>query len=250
MRLDLSGVGVDHPGSPTVLTGLSLSIPSGQRVALIGPSGAGKSTLLSLLATAIAPNPGNVLHDGQSLLPLKATALRRQRSRIGYLPQATALPGRQRVTTAISAGRLGRWSASRGLANLVRTRDRDEILALLEQLALADKAHLHCDELSGGQLQRASLARVLFQQPDLYLLDEPVSALDPALARRVLEIACREASQRGATLVASLHVPELAKAFFERVVGLRGGQIVLDLPASELDAAQLAGLYDGATPAC
>jgi phosphonate transport system ATP-binding protein len=250
VRLDLSGVGVDHPGSPSVLTGINLSIPAGQHVALIGPSGAGKSTLISLLATAISAQRGNVLHDGLALLSLTSSPLRRQRSRIGYMPQASALPGRQRVTTAISAGRLGRWSATRGLANLVKTRNRDEILALLEQLALADKAPLHCDELSGGQLQRASLARVLFQQPDLYLLDEPVSALDPALSRRALEVACREASHRQATLVASLHVPELAKAFFERVIGLRQGQVVLDLPASELDAAQLAALYDGAAPAC
>ncbi len=250
MRLELSGVDVSHPGSPAVLSALSLSIPSGQKVALIGPSGAGKSTLLALLATALPPGQGNVLHEGQALLSLRPSALRRQRSRIGYMPQASALPGRQSVTTAISAGQLGRWSTRQGLVNLVKTRDRESIVSLLDRLGMADQTDRHCDELSGGQLQRVALARVLFQQADLLLLDEPVSALDPSLSRRTLEIACDEASRRQATLVASLHMPALARHLFDRVIGLQSGRIVLDVAAAELDDAPLAALYEGAHAPC
>ena len=110
----------------------------------------------------------------------------------------------------------------------------------------ADKLFQRCDRLSGGQLQRVGIARVLYQQPELILADEPVSALDPALARATIGLLVDEARSRGATLVASLHAVDLALEHFPRIVGVRAGRIAFDRPAAEVTPQMLDALYAGA----
>ena len=100
-----------------------------------------------------------------------------------------------------------------------------------------------CDRLSGGQAQRVGIARVLYQQPDLILADEPVSALDPALANYTVSVLAEEARARNATLIASLHAVDLALAHFPRVIGLRDGRIAFDLPTAAVDTERLEALY-------
>jgi phosphonate transport system ATP-binding protein len=108
--------------------------------------------------------------------------------------------------------------------------------AALDRVDLADKLFARCDQLSGGQLQRVGIARVLYQQPDLILADEPVSALDPALALNTIRLLVTEAETRGATLVASLHAVDLALGNFTRIVGVKGGRIAFDLPADQVSS--------------
>jgi phosphonate transport system ATP-binding protein len=115
----------------------------------------------------------------------------------------------------------------------------------LTRLDLADKIFQRCDQLSGGQLQRVGIARVLYQQADLILADEPVSALDPTLALHTIQRLVDEAHRRGATLVASLHAVDLALNCFPRIVGVKGGRIAFDLPASKVSDALLHELYAG-----
>jgi phosphonate transport system ATP-binding protein len=100
-----------------------------------------------------------------------------------------------------------------------------------------------CDQLSGGQLQRVGIARVLYQQADLILADEPVSALDPTLALSAVRLLIADAEARGATLVASLHAVDLALSNFSRIVGVKAGRIAFDLPASEISVPLLQELY-------
>lgn len=183
-------------------------------MAVIGPSGAGKSSLLNLLATALQPDSGTVELLGEAPWRLSGRARQRLRTRIGLIHQAPPLPSRQRVVTAVLAGRLGRWGTLRGLASLLHPRDVPGARAALATLGLADKLFAQCGQLSGGQLQRVGIARVLYQQPELLLADEPVSAMDPVLADHTLETLCRHAGERGVTLVASLHAVELALAHF------------------------------------
>jgi len=115
--------------------------------------------------------------------------------------------------------------------------------AALDRLDLGDKLFAQCQQLSGGQLQRVGIARVLYQAPEVLLADEPVSAMDPVLAGHTLSILCRHAQEHRVTLVASLHAVELALTHFSRIVGLRDGQILFDLPASEVDHDLLDRLY-------
>lgn len=241
--LTLDGVGYRHANGQMALQDVALRIGSGERVAIIGPSGAGKTTLLRLLASHLQPSEGQLDVLEHNPWQLAAAARNRLRARIGLIHQAPPLPPRQRVITAVLAGRLGQWSLTRGLISLVYPLDRSGASEALSRLDLADKLYERCDQLSGGQLQRVGIARVLYQKPELILADEPVSAMDPVLASHALGVLSRDASQRKATLLASLHAVDLALEHFPRVIGVRAGRILFDKAASHLGRDELGALY-------
>ncbi|UAW99231.1 ATP-binding cassette domain-containing protein [Halopseudomonas nanhaiensis] len=247
MSIRLAGVGAAHPGAGQVLKGLELGIETGERVAVIGPSGAGKTSLLRLLGMSLVPASGSLQILGSNPAELSARATRRLRSRIGLIHQSPPLPARQRVITAVSAGRLGQWSTLRALASLCYPLDISGVRSILSRLDLEDKLFERCDQLSGGQLQRVGIARVLYQQAELILADEPVSAMDPLLADHTLALLNRLAEEDGTTLVASLHAVDLALRHFPRVIGLRDGEVLFDRPASQVSDADLQALYANAS---
>lgn len=243
MALQLHAVGLAHSNGAVALRDINLHIADGEQVAIIGPSGAGKTSLLRVLGTSLQPDSGTLSVLGQQPWQLRARARQQLRAQIGLIHQAPPLPPRQRVVTAVLAGKLGQWSLARSLASLVYPCDIAGAGKSLARLDLADKLFARCGQLSGGQLQRAGIARVLYQAPQLVLADEPVSAMDPVLAAHTLGVLCDDAQQRGATLVASLHAVELALAHFPRVIGLRAGRIAFDRSSSAVTAADLAALY-------
>jgi len=239
----LDGVGLTHANGFTALSGITLKAAQGERIALVGPSGAGKTSLLSVLGTALAPSTGTAEILDFGLFSPSTAAIKVLRSRIGTVHQAPPIPGRQRVVTAVLAGKLGQWPTWKSLASLIYPLDVPGARAALERVDLADKLFARCDQLSGGQLQRVGIARVLYQQPDLILADEPVSALDPTLALATIRLLIGDAEARGATLVASLHAVDLALGNFSRIVGVKAGRIAFDLPASEVGTPLLHDLY-------
>lgn len=239
----LSGVGHTHASGQAALSGIDIQAAQGERIAIIGPSGAGKTTLLRLLATGLQPDSGQLSLLGEQPWGEGSFRLRKLRARIGLVHQAPPLPPRQRVVTAVLAGRLGHWSLPRSLLSLIYPLDRSGAAEALARLDLADKLYVRCDQLSGGQLQRVGIARMLYQQPDLILADEPVSAMDPVLSGHTLGLFNQEAQRRNATLVASLHAVDLALAHFPRIIGLRAGQILFDKPAEALRPEELTALY-------
>jgi phosphonate transport system ATP-binding protein len=243
MTLKLTSVSLTHGNGVQALRDVNLQIAAGEQVAIIGPSGAGKSSLLNLLATALRPGSGEVQLLGERAWQLSARQRQRLRARIGLVHQAPPLPPRQRVITAVLAGKLGQWSLGKSLLNLLHPVDIPGARAALARLDLGDKLFAQCQQLSGGQLQRVGVARVLYQAPEVLLADEPVSAMDPVLAGHTLSVLCRHAREHNVTLVASLHAVELALAHFSRVIGLRDGQILFDLPASDVDHDLLDRLY-------
>lgn len=243
MSVALRGVGLAHANGKVALEGIDLTLAPGERVAIIGPSGAGKTTLLRLLATSLQPSRGEIDLLQHNPWRLPAGKRQRLRARIGLVHQAPPLPPRQRVVTAVLAGKLGQWPVVKGLINLLHPLDATGAQAALARLDIADKLYQRCDQLSGGQLQRVGIARVLYQAPELILADEPVSAMDPVLAGHTLAVLNREAAERGMTLVASLHAVDLALAYFPRVIGIRDGRIAFDLPAGAVQPAQLEALY-------
>ena len=248
MSFELQGVGLTHAGGGIALRGVTLAARQGEAIALIGPSGAGKTTLLSVIGTALAPSQGRRSVLGDEVPASSAGAPRLLRARIGTVHQAPPIPPRQRVVTAVLAGRLGRWPAWKALASLLYPQDTAGAREALARVQLADKLFARCDQLSGGQLQRVGIARVLYQQAELILADEPVAALDPALALSTVQLLVHEAAARGATLVASLHAVDLALACFARIVGIRDGAIAFDLPAAEVTQEHLRTLYGSEHP--
>ena len=196
MGFRLDGVGLTHANGFTALADVSLAAARGERIAVIGPSGAGKTTLLRLLGAALRPTDGVLSLLDADPWALPAGELRGLRARIGVVHQAAPLPQRQRVVTAVLAGRLGQWPLWRSVASLVYPLDIAGARAALTRLDLGDRLFERCDRISGGQLQRVGIARVLYQQPNLVLADEPVSALDPALARQAVRVLVQDATAR------------------------------------------------------
>lgn len=246
MRVELHQVSAAHPaaqpGAPAALRGLTLTIEPGEPVAVIGPSGAGKTSLLHVLACALQPARGTLLLDGANPWALPARALQRVRGRLFLAPQVPPLPPRQRVITALLAARLPRLSLWHSLRALFYPDDIDAAHAALGEFDLADKLWHRVDRLSGGERQRVALARALLAPATLWLIDEPLSALDPTRAQQAIDVLMRTARERGLTLICALHQVPVAQRF-PRVLGLRDGALMFDCPGSELTPERLAALY-------
>ena len=247
MKIDLCDVSGKHPaakpGTVAAVRRLSLSVRAGEQVAIIGPSGAGKTTLLHLMACALRPSAGKVLLDGKDAWQLPRSALQKLRGALFLAPQVPPLPPRQRVVTAVLAGRLPHESLATSLRSLFYPADIPRAERALAGFDMGDKLFDRVDRLSGGERQRVGLARALVSEASLLLVDEPLSALDPTRSQHALESLTRVARERGATLVATLHHVEMALAYFPRIVGLRGGILAFDLPASAVTRDHLQTLY-------
>jgi phosphonate transport system ATP-binding protein len=243
MSLRLEGVGLVHANGHRALRDVSLAFAGGERVAVIGPSGAGKTTLVRVLGTSLRPSEGRLSIDDGDPWRLGAGALRRLRATIGVVHQSPPIPPRLRVVTAVLAGRLGTWPAWKALASLVVPGDAAGARDALDRLDLGERVFDRCDRLSGGQLQRVGIARVLYQRPAFILADEPVSALDPALADLSVGALVAESEARGATLVASLHAVDLALKWFPRLIGMKAGKVAFDRPTAAVTSAMLHELY-------
>ncbi len=235
-------VGVERRfGGRVALNGIDLVVQPGERIGLLGPSGAGKSTLLALLNGSLAPSRGTVEVLGTPLAGLAPARLRAVQRRIGTISQRLDLVDQVRVLHNVNAGRLGQWGTARALLALAVPRADPAVVSSLERVGLGFAVHERTERLSGGERQRVAIARLLVQDPELVIADEPVSSLDPARASEVLDL-LRTASPHG-TLLVSLHQPELARRHCTRVIGLQQGAVVLDRPVAELTDAELDELY-------
>ena len=242
VAVSLTGVSVAYAGRPA-LTGIDLTVRAGERVALVGPSGAGKSTLLAVCGGSLRPDVGDVEVLGERLTGLSAGSLREVRRRVGVIHQRLHLVGQLRVVHNVNAGHLGRWSTWQALTSLVRPRQLQMAREALDRTGIAHTLFARTDELSGGEQQRVALARVLVQDPDLVLADEPVSSLDPARADEVMRLLCQTVATPARTLLVSLHDFDLAVRRCDRVVGIDDGRIRFDLPAAEVDSGLRDALY-------
>lgn len=217
-------------GGIKALEAIDLSIQPGEQVCLIGPSGAGKSSLLGLMNGRLAATSGAVLLDGKNLGELSGKNLKQVRSSISWVPQDLGLVPNLRVNQNVACGR----AARKGLAGLLKSLlvmgkgEKEEIASLLKRVGIKEKIFTRVDHLSGGQRQRVAIARALYQDPQLILADEPVSAVDPERAKSLVELLTNLAREEKKTLVMSLHDVGLARRFFDRVIGMREGRIVLD----------------------
>jgi phosphonate transport system ATP-binding protein len=248
VKVAIERVGARHPAARSdardALNIADLRIDAGEQVAVIGPSGAGKTTLLHVVACALPPASGRILLDDQDPWQLSRSRLQALRGNLFLAAQVPPLPPRQRVVTAVLAGTLPRMGLLRSLRSLFYPVGIAQADAALARFDLSDKLFARVDRLSGGERQRVGLARAAIAQARLLLVDEPLSALDPTRAEQAIGSLTQAARESGATLVTTLHDVPMALRTFPRIVGLRDGAVMFDLPASQVTEQRLQALYE------
>lgn len=212
-------------GDREVLRGIDLTVHAHEVVALIGASGSGKSTLLRTINLLERVDDGRVWLVGEDISDprVRADAVR---ARIGVVFQHYNLFPHLSVLDNVTL-------ASRHVLGIDRASAEARGLALLERIGLTEHARSHPDRLSGGQQQRAAIARAIATNPELLLLDEITSALDPELVGEVLALV-RELKAEGTTIVMATHEMAFAREIADRVVFLDGGVIVEEGTAEQV----------------
>ena len=199
-----------------ILDSLSLEIKKGEKVALLGKSGSGKSTLI------------------KRLYELK-------KDESSYIPQELGLVNNLSVFHNVYLARLDDYSTFYNIRNLIKpaSKEVEAIKNILIDFDLEDKIFVKNHDLSGGQKQRSAIARSIYNQKDILLADEPISALDEYLSSKVLEVL----NQKFETIVCALHNVDLAVEHFERVIGLKNGKVLVDKKCTELTNEDRQKLY-------
>ena len=226
-----------------ILQDLSFDVHWGEKVALLGSSGAGKSSLLKLLNGALKPTQGELQIMGRSRHQLSPKQLRFLQRQIGTIYQQFHLIQDLRVIHNVNAGHLARWPAWKALFSLVYPLGLEQAQAALSQVGMAEETFSPTSQLSGGQQQRVAIARVLIQNPLIVLADEPVASLDPRLSDEIMELLTALLTQQPRMFIASLHDVTLARRYCDRILGLKNGRLMFDLPSSEVSDEQLRLLY-------
>src|SRR5574341_180196 len=232
-------------GRTIAVDDLDLKVRRGEKLALIGPSGAGKTTLFRMLNLTIPPTSGTLLFDGVNVSNLHGRRLREVRRRIGTVYQQHNLVPRLRVVHNGLSGRLGAWPIWRSVRSLIRPQEAGLAYEALSQVGIPEKLYDRTETLSGGQQQRVEIARALVQNPEVILADEPVSSVDPALAAGIVKLLIDLSHLYRKTLIMNLHSVDLALAHFPRVIGLKEGMVLFDLPAAAVTDEHLTALYAG-----
>ena len=247
MKVSTERLSASHPaaskGAPAALRELTLQISAGEQIAVIGASGAGKTTLLHAIACALKPSAGSLSLDAVDPWTLSRGKLQQLRGRLYLAPQVPPLPPRQRVVTSLIAGKLPAMSFFRSLRSLFYPVDIAAANAALERFDLSEKLFERVDRLSGGERQRVGLARALLSPASLWLIDEPLSALDPSRSDMAIKTLTDEARARGVTLIATLHQVDTALKNFDRIIGLQNGVLEFDLSSSAVTPELLRALY-------
>ena len=247
MNIELSGLQARHPSAPAsappALQDVNLKLIKGEQVAIIGPSGAGKTSLLQILACAQRPTQGVLRLGEKDPWQLQPSDLRHLRGQLFLAPQVPPLPPRQRVVTSVLAGRLPAMGLLASMRSLFYPTDIPAAHEALQHFDLSDKLFERVDRLSGGERQRVGLARALLSPASLWLIDEPLSALDPMRAQMAMESLVRLAREKHITLVATLHQVDMALTHFDRIIGLNRGHVAFDLPSVQVSRERLAQLY-------
>jgi phosphonate transport system ATP-binding protein len=245
--LEVAGLEKTYPTGDHALRGVSFTIEGRDAVFVIGPSGAGKSTLLRCINRLVEPDRGTVRLDGVDITALDDRALRAARRRMGMIFQEFNLVERLTVMENVLSGRLGYVGLWQAWRRRFPPEDVEAAYRTLARVGLEGFENKRADALSGGQRQRVGIARALVQRPQILLVDEPTSSLDPRTSETVMALITDLAAEDGIPALVNIHDVPLARAFARRILGLAAGRIVFDGPPAALDEAALDRIY-GASP--
>lgn len=246
MDVRFEAVSLTYPPGHRALDTISFTVPTGQFCVLLGRSGSGKSSLLRTVNGLVAPTAGAVSVGGIAASARRFPVLR---ARIAMIHQDFALVGRATVAHNIVTGAAAEMPLWRVLTGWPSQAHRATACTAAQAVGL-DPAMMRrrVDRLSGGQQQRVGLARAMMLRPAVILADEPVSNLDPQTARDILTLLKAQACASGATVICSLHQPELARQFGDRIIGLDAGRVAFDSSPDSFDARAADLLYRDSAP--
>ena len=243
MMLKIDQLSKTYENGTAALRDVSFSVKAGEFVGILGKSGSGKSTLMRCINRLVEPSSGKVFFDEEEVTGVSPKRLRELRKKAGMIFQQYNLIPRYSVQLNTLMGRLASTSSITSMMNYFSDEDVVHSRQVLDRLSLSDKYFHRSEELSGGQQQRVGLARALMQEPELILADEPVSSLDPASSRQIMELLAEFNEKDGVTILCNLHLPALAQEFGSRILVLSEGQIAYDGPAGNLNEVELNSLY-------
>lgn len=232
-----------YPGGVRALEDVSFDVFEGEFLAVLGLSGSGKSTLLRCLNRLLDPTEGSIEVFGQEVTALRGGELRRMRCKVAMIFQQFNLVKRHSVLNNVLSGALGRSRLFSSLVLSFSQEERSRAHAYLERVGLPDRAESRADALSGGQQQRVAIARALMQEPKLFLADEPVASLDPALRHSVMRHIESLNHDEGLTVLCSLHDIDLVTRYATRLIALRDGALVWQGSPEEFDQKTFKEIY-------
>ena len=233
-----------YPNGTVGLDDVSLRIDDGEFVAIIGRSGAGKSTLLRAVNRMHQITSGTLTVNGTDVTALSGKALRQFHRGIGMVFQSFNLVTRTSVIKNVLSACVPDMPFWRVLLGAFRKEDKLKALESLDKVGILDKAYMRADQLSGGQQQRVALARTLTQDPHIILADEPVAALDPVTADKVLALTRSIVSERSISCLMITHNMHQALELGTRTLMMDAGRIVLDVSGPERADMTVQGLLD------
>lgn len=229
-------------GRHQVLHSISFKMYEGERVALIGPSGSGKSTLINILTRSIGYDGGKIRIDGRDIEEYQGN--KDYAKKVGVIRQQFDLVRELEVVHNVLAGNLHTWGFFKSLRSLLQPVNRNQALQALADVGIEDKGFNVTSSLSGGEQQRVAIARLIVQNPDILIADEPIASLDPTRANSVMELLSRLVHDNHKTLFASIHSVEHVLNYFDRVIGIREGNVLIDEKIEDITPEILEQLYE------
>lgn len=243
LALNIQNVHKTYGNGTCALNGVSLTATPGEGIVLLGSNGSGKSTLLRCIVGLEKVSAGSICLGDCDVVSTSSSQLRLLRQRVGMVFQRFNLVGNLSAFHNVLQGALGRCGIGSWLPATAARADRQLAMYCLERVGLAEFARQRADTLSGGQQQRVAIARMLMQQPELVLLDEPVASLDPKVGRDVMDLLWDIVREQRLTVICTLHQVDLALEYADRIVGLQKGKMLLDQRAIDLSPEALNWLY-------
>ena len=238
--LEINNLKKTFEGGTEALRGVDLKVKKGEFLSILGPSGSGKTTLLRSINGLENIEKGKILFDKEQV---DKTYLPEVQKKTGMIFQDFNLVNNLSTINNVLTGLLNSSSKFLSMFYLFTKEQKLEALKSLETVGLLNKAYRRVDELSGGQRQRVGIARAIIKKPLLLLADEPVASLDPKAANLIMSLLKKINKEFNITVICNLHQVELATKYSDRIIGLLGGEIVFDQPASNTDKTSVSQIY-------
>ncbi|WKX02461.1 phosphonate ABC transporter ATP-binding protein [Candidatus Mycoplasma mahonii] len=251
-NIQFEDVGLIYPNGYDALRNINLKILEGEFVGIIGLSGAGKTTLLKSINKISKITSGNIIignienqtkENAYLVKKLKGKMEREYKTHIGMVFQRYNLLYGSKVITNVLSAKLAQINQVRALLGIFKKEEKMLALDSLAQVGILENAYVRAENLSGGQMQRVALARTIAQGAKVILADEPVGALDPIMAKSVMDSFLRINTKQNKTIIINLHHVDLALQYTDRIIGVKNGEIVFDGLSTKVDLKVLKKIY-------